>query len=78
MNSAELVEKLVAALVAPWEPEWAVVCSSAVSTTRQTDGPFLHKALYLQSGMAFSPDLPSDTVMRDLGRGRLFLPVQAP
>lgn len=74
VNSTQAAEALMTALVEPWEPEWAVVCSDAARALRQDHEPFLHKALYLQSGMALPPDLPADVVVRDMGRGRLFLP----
>lgn len=76
VNSTALLQKLMTALVDPWEPEWAVVCSSAARNARQDDGPFLHKALYLRSDLPLPPDLPSDAVTCNLGQGRVFLPAQ--
>ncbi|CAN7517260.1 MULTISPECIES: Imm52 family immunity protein [unclassified Variovorax] len=74
VNSADMIAKLMTAMVGPWDPEWAVVSSQTARNAQREHKPFLDKALYVRSEAALPPDLPNDVVASALERGRLVMP----
>ncbi|MCP2089638.1 hypothetical protein PQR68_29830 [Paraburkholderia agricolaris] len=73
-TSFDQVRQVATALAQAWNPDWAIIASRSALDLHADAGPFLDRALYVNSSMKVPDDIPKNSLKQELEHGHLFLP----
>jgi len=72
-TSVNQIRQVTIALAQAWDPDWAIIASRSKLDLQADAGPFLDRALYVNSSMSAPCDLPVNVVKQELKHGQLLL-----